>query len=214
MRMSAPELSAVYAVKAAGIFGVVLAVAFTFRRAYHPLPSYGPANLVTTLRAAMVALVAALIGESRSSANGLLAAALSIVVTALDGVDGWLARRTRMVSTFGARFDMEVDALLILVLAILAWQYQKAGWWIVMAGLLRYLFVAAGSIFDWMNYALPPSRRRQTICVVQIAGSSALMIPAAAPPSSTAVAAALLALLSCSFLVDVLWLWRRRNPST
>ena len=45
---------------------------------------------------------------------------------ALDGVDGWLARRRGMSSAFGARFDMEIDALLVQVLAILVWRYGKA----------------------------------------------------------------------------------------
>ena len=49
-----------------------------------------------------------------------------------------------MTSAFGARFDMEVDALLIQVLAVLAWQWDKAGPWVLMSGLLRYVFVAAG----------------------------------------------------------------------
>ena len=39
------------------------------------------------------------------------------LLLALDGLDGWAARRQGLVSAFGARFDMEVDALLILALA-------------------------------------------------------------------------------------------------
>ena len=46
-------------------------------------------------------------------------------MTALDGVDGWLARRSGIASAFGARFDMEIDALLILVLAVLAWRSAR-----------------------------------------------------------------------------------------
>jgi phosphatidylglycerophosphate synthase len=38
---------------------------------------------------------------------------------ALDGLDGWLARRFGLASAYGARFDMEVDGFLILVLALL-----------------------------------------------------------------------------------------------
>ena len=40
---------------------------------------------------------------------------LASVALILDGVDGKVARRTRNASAFGARFDMEVDAFLILV---------------------------------------------------------------------------------------------------
>ena len=63
-----------------------------------------------------------------------------------------------MASAFGARFDMETDALLIQVLAILAWQYGKAGPWVLVSGLLRYLFVAAGWVWPWMREPLFPSR--------------------------------------------------------
>src|SRR5437867_3690361 len=83
-------------------------------------------------------------GATTADAYATAAATAGAIVTLLDGVDGWLARRTHMASTFGERFDMETDALLILVLSVLAWQYDKAGAWLVLAGLLRYLFVAAG----------------------------------------------------------------------
>src|SRR5262249_39477231 len=139
------------------------------------------------------------------------AAVVSGGVTGLDGLDGWLARRTRMASAFGARFDMEVDALLILVLSILVWQYGKAGSGIVLAGLLPYLFVAGGWLFPWMARPLFPSRRRQTVCVLQIVGSSVLMLPVVTPPASVWFAATLLSALSASFLVDVLWLWSTRR---
>ena len=114
-------------------------------------------------------------------------------------MDGWLARRTRMSSAFGARFDMETDALLILVLAILAWQYGKAGPWVIASGLLRYLFVAAGRVFPWMGRPLPPSRRGRAICIVQIVTLSLAIVPAIAPPASSFLAAAGLLALSYFF---------------
>jgi len=200
-----------YGLKAAAVFAVVLAIIRAYLARHHPFPAFGPANQVTTVRVALVALVAGLIGEPRAAAYATSAAIMSGLVAALDGVDGWLARRTQMVSRFGARFDMEVDALLILVLSILAWQYEKAGAWIVLAGLLRYLFVVTGWLWPWMARPLPPSRRRQTVCVIQIVGSSVIMLPVVTPPMSVAVAAALLATLSASFLVDVIWLWRARD---
>jgi phosphatidylglycerophosphate synthase len=159
------------------------------------------------IRAAVVALIAGLIGEGHSETNALFAAAASGFVTALDGVDGWLARRTGEVSAFGGRFDMEVDALLILSLSVLAWQYDKAGPWIVSAGLLRYVFVAAGLVLPWMRRSLPPSRRRQTVCVIQVIGFAVIILPAVTRPTSTWIAAFLLCALSASFLIDVMWLW-------
>jgi phosphatidylglycerophosphate synthase len=203
-----------YAMKAAATFAAVLVVVRVFVGKHHPFPAFGPANQVTMVRAALVALVAGLIGEPNLPAYATAAAVVSGIVTALDGLDGWLARRTGMASTFGARFDMEVDALLILVLSILAWQYGKAGVWIVLAGLMRYLFVAGGWLFPWMARPLFPSRRRQAVCVLQIVGSSLVMLPVVSPPASVWLAATLLGALSASFLVDVLWLWTTRSSAT
>ena len=56
---------------------------------------------------------------------------------------------------------MEVDALLIQVLAILAWQWDKAGAWILVSGLLRYGFVAAGWVWTWMQAPHPAQPRSQ-----------------------------------------------------
>ena len=87
---------------------------------------FGIANQITLLRAGLVCLAsgALLAGGSLSASDWslvvLLAAALS-----LDAADGWLARRLRLASGFGARFDLEIDAWLILVLALLVWQSGK-----------------------------------------------------------------------------------------
>ncbi|GAA4940924.1 hypothetical protein GCM10023238_03240 [Streptomyces heliomycini] len=43
---------------------------------------------------------------------------LTAVALILDGVDGKVARRTGTSTPLGARFDMEVDAFLILVLSV------------------------------------------------------------------------------------------------
>ena len=137
------------------------------------------------------------------------AVAASVLVTLLDGVDGWLARRHRIASDFGARFDMEIDALLILALSVLAWQFGKAGAWVVLSGALRYVFVIAGARWPWLQAPLPPSRRRQTICVVQIVALTVAVVPAVPVSLSTPLAAVALAALVSSFLVDTLWLWQR-----
>jgi phosphatidylglycerophosphate synthase len=115
-----------------------------------------------------------------------------------------------MESAFGARFDLEIDALLIQALAILAWIWGKAGPWVLVSGLLRYVFVAAGWVLPWMRHPLPSSVRGKTICVVQIATLTIAIVPAVEYPASAAIAGAGLAVLVYSFAVDTLWLWRRR----
>jgi phosphatidylglycerophosphate synthase len=198
-----------YPLKAAAVFATIAVVAASFRRAHHPFPRFGAANQITAVRAIVVALIAGLVGEPRRPEMAAAAVAGGLLATLLDGVDGWAARRTGMASDFGARFDMEVDALLILTLAVLVWQYGKAGVWVLLSGLLRYLFLAAGWLVPWLRQPLPPSRRRQTICVVQIAGLLLALWPAVTTPASAAVAAIALLALCYSFVVDTLWLSHR-----
>jgi phosphatidylglycerophosphate synthase len=202
-------LSAWYLLKAGVLFAAMMTIVAAARRA-HPFPRFGPANQITTIRALLVALIAGFIGEPVSSPAANAVVGLGAGAAALDGVDGWVARRTKMTSGFGARFDMEVDALLIQVLAILAWQYQKAGAWVLASGLLRYTFVAAGWIWRWMQSPLPLSVRRKAICAVQIVALLVTLAPSITAPASVAVAAAGLAILSYSFLIDTIWLWTRR----
>lgn len=201
-------LSALYMFKAAGCFLVIGALVMRFYGAHHPFPRFGIANGVTTGRAVMVALLAGLLGESPSAAAAWAITLTSLATTLLDGVDGWLARRSGMMSAFGARFDMEVDALLTVVLAILVWRHERAGAWVVASGVLRYLFVAAGWVLPWMRRPLPPSVRRQAICVVQIAGLILAIAPVVPPVQAAQLTAIGLAALGYSFLVDTVWLWR------
>jgi phosphatidylglycerophosphate synthase len=168
-----------------------------------------PADWVTSVRACLVVVLAAILARRQLPA-ALLCVALAAVAAALDGVDGWVARRTGTASAFGARFDMETDALLILVLAVLVWRYDKAGGWVIAAGLMRYAFVAAAGVWPWMRRPLEPSRRRQTVCVVQIVALIIALVPSIERPLSAVVSAAALAGLAWSFLVDILWLWRWR----
>ena len=206
---AALPLGEVFAVKAGGMFAIVMLISVGFLQRHHPFPRFGPANQITTVRALLVALVGALLGEPCVPILATGAAATSLLAAALDGADGWLARRHRMASDFGARFDMEIDALLILVLATLAWRFEKAGAWVIASGLLRYIFVGGGWLWPGLRAPLPASPRRQTICVLQILALAVVILPAIQPPLSTLIAAAALLGLAYSFLVDTLWLWRR-----
>lgn len=173
----------------------------------------GPADQITAVRAVLVALLVLLLAQPVGSAIAWSVVAIALVAVLLDGVDGWVARRTNTASAFGMRFDMETDAAMILALAILAWRHEKAGPWILGAGLLRYLFVGAGWVWPWMARPLAPTLRARVICVVQIAALIIAVAPIVPPPASTIVAAGGLAALSYSFLVDTLWLARRRRTT-
>ena len=179
-----------------------------------PLITFGAANRVTLARAGLVALAAGLIAQTEiTPIQGWFLAVLTVLDLVLDGVDGWLARRGGLHSPFGARFDMEVDAFFILILAILAAQSGKVGGWILLSGLLRYGFVALGYVLPWLNRPLPPRKRRQTLCVLQTAALALCLTPPLTPPWTTLLAAAALGSLTLSFAVDIYWLWRTHRSS-
>lgn len=172
---------------------------------------FAPCHRVTLVRAGLVGLLTGVLAAPQTlPALGWTVLGLALVALALDGVDGWLARRQGTASAFGARFDMEVDAALIAVLAGLAWVGGKAGAWVLALGLMRYGFVAAARVWPWLAAPLPHSLRRKAVCVLQVAVLAALMAPVLVPPATTVMAAGALAALTWSFAVDVLWLWRYR----
>jgi phosphatidylglycerophosphate synthase len=200
-----------FPVRVAFVAGGVMLVALAGLRPHHPFTHVGPANLVTGTRALLVALLAAVALEPAVRPLGWWLVGTATLAASLDLADGWLARRTGLASAFGARFDMEVDSLLILVLSVLVWRAGLSGAWVLGSGLMRYVFVAAAFAVPWMNRALPSSRRRQAICVVQIVALIAALAPVVAPAAALALAAASLALPSWSFAIDVRWLARRRR---
>lgn len=203
------DLPALFAWRAAAVCGaagtaIVWLAARRLARA-----GFGAANRVTSIRVALAALVAAFVGEPYAFASAWLVVGIATVALLLDGLDGWLARRSHQVTSFGARLDMETDAALTLVLSLLCWQFGKAGIWILAIGLMRYVFVAAAVVAPWLRRSLPYSRRRQTVCVLQLSGLLVVVSPLLPVPASSVVGAATLLLLSISFAIDVEWLARR-----
>ncbi len=208
------ELGAGYPVKALAGFAFIGAIVIVQARRRLAAAVFGAANQITLGRAALTALLIGLFGEPAAPVLAWTALAVAIAVSILDGVDGTVARRRGEESEFGARFDMEIDALLILVLAVLALQFGKAGTWVLAAGLLRYAFVAAGVVVPWLAAPLPPRRRRQVVCVVQIVSLIVCLAPVIPTPWSAIAAALGIGALTWSFAVDVLWLGHNRRRST
>lgn len=197
------------------LFAGIAAAALFGLRHHAPQRRFGIANAVTGARAAAAAL---LCGISAEAAIGRLAldpparwavVAVAALALASDGIDGWLARRNGLASSFGARFDMETDALLVLALALLVLAAGQAGAFVLLSGMLRYGFLAAGLLVPALRAPLPPSRRRQVICAVQVACLVAALAPAVPQWAGQGLAAFGLGLLIYSFAVDTAALYRR-----
>lgn len=209
------EFSHWFHLKTVVVFGMAFAWVLRGLPAHAPNHRFGAANRVTLVRLALVALLAAGIGEPLATADWMAWGVVVVAATAalLDALDGPLARARGLESDFGARFDMETDALLILVLCLLAVHFDKAGAWVLAAGAMRYVFVLATKLWPWMARALPPSQRRKTVCVAQITSLIVCLGPIVHVPWSQAIAAASLAMLTWSFAVDIAWLVRHRHSN-
>jgi phosphatidylglycerophosphate synthase len=206
-------LPASYLLVAAGIYGV--AAALILRALPEGRPGagsgggagLGAANRVTLGRTALSVPVLALAAHPGTLGPvGLWwVIGISTTVMLLDGVDGRIARRTGTQSAFGARFDMELDAALLLALSLLVWRGGRAGAWVLLIGLMRYGFVAAGRVWPALGAELPESLRRKAVCVVQGVALLVALGPVVPAWMAVASAAAGLAALTWSFAVDVHW---------
>src|SRR5256885_6556405 len=107
------------------------------RGRYTPAGVFGKANFVTLVRLALVVLLAVL-GARKP---GPVEAMLVLAGFTLDRIDRWLARRAGLASAFGARLDIECDALLVLICALVLYLHARVPAFILVPGLLRYAYV-------------------------------------------------------------------------
>jgi len=200
-------------VSGAGAWGAVLfygaGVTLSLRglRSY-PHEAIGLCNLVTLFRLMLVsALISALVTPD---VEPWLVFAVASVALTLDGIDGWLARRFGHVSDFGATFDMEVDAVLALTLALLAYSGGQAGGVVILLGLPLYLFRLAQIPLPWLGGKLPERFSRKAICVMQIAVLIAILVPVTDRPLTDSAAGIVALALVWSFALDIRFLWHAR----
>ena len=194
-------------------FGFVAALVLAGLRRSGLRAPFGLANTVTLARSGMIAVLLGFAATTASPESPLwwLAVALAATALLLDGVDGWIARRSGRVTAFGARFDMEVDAAFALVAALVLWQADKTGAWVLLVGSLRYLFMLAGFLYAPLRRPLPASQRRRAVCALQGALFCAALAPIVSPMAAAILVAMALAATALSFAADLVWLWRRRS---
>jgi phosphatidylglycerophosphate synthase/uncharacterized membrane protein YbhN (UPF0104 family) len=119
-----------------------------------PRGRFGIPNQITTARLLMT--LAMLFAYGRNP--GWHLALVAGLVLLLDVADGWVARRTGQSSAFGASYDVEADALLVMSIAMLLFTRGVAGAWVLLAGLLRYLYVLAPALVQTPVGQAPRSR--------------------------------------------------------
>lgn len=185
------------------------AVALISLRRTFPHRALGFCNCVTIVRLMLVCtLIAALINQYQEPWALLAVASVALL---LDGVDGWLARREGYASSFGARFDMEVDSILALTLALHGVFTAGVGAYVILLGLPRYVFGLAQFPFPWLGGELPPRFSRKVVCVLQMLVLIMILLPMIRPPVSDVLVIVAVVALAWSFWLDVRLLGRTRS---
>ena len=125
----------------------------------------GPADAITAVRARLVTSRCwpSSVGPTKHRPRVVVTLAPLALVT--DAVDGQVARRTGTVSRFGARFDMETDAALLLVLSL--YVARDLGLWVLAIGLARYVFLVAKVPLPWLRGQAPPRPWCKVVAAIQ-----------------------------------------------
>lgn len=103
------------------------------------------ANLITLLRFLLLFLLVGMAYQA-PPAWQLVNAPLLAFIIALDGVDGWVARRRRETSIFGSIFDIAVDRVVEVVLWVVLGDLGLVPMWVAI------VFVVRGTIVDSIRY--------------------------------------------------------------
>lgn len=165
-----------------------------------------PADTVTVCRLGLVIVCTSLIIHSQPGLNWS-AVVVGSLALALDGLDGFVARRTQ-VTEAGAGFDETVDALFILILALAL--VPLWGWWTVLPGMYYYVFRFITAFRPQWQQRLPFSQMRKVVAAAQ----GILLITAASPLAQAhdwigfGAAGLALTALTWSFGRDIVWLER------
>ncbi len=198
---------------AALVFVLFMGFILLWLKEHSPHKRLGTANRITIYRAALVAnLAAASVYPSVFASHGVVMTAVMAAAFALDGVDGWIARRFQQASKFGARLDQELDALFTLVLAIALFRTEVTGAWILIAGGWHYFYQGLKGAFPIFRTALPFSHRRRAVCGVVVASLIIALSPFLSAWSAEILALATVLLLSASFLIDIAEQLRQKSP--
>jgi phosphatidylglycerophosphate synthase len=144
------------------------------RGAWTANAGFGWANRLTSLRLLLVVLLSLLL----HGGDGRVLCAVALLTLTLDAVDGWLARRLGLMSEFGAHFDMEVDALFVLSTGAELYLSGKLGAWILLGGVLRYLYVLSVALWPAPAEQMPRSRLGRTAFAGLVTGHAlAFVLP-------------------------------------
>jgi CDP-diacylglycerol--glycerol-3-phosphate 3-phosphatidyltransferase len=178
---------------------------------------YNPANVLTAVRLLLIPVFAAMVVASGMVESGwrIAACVAFCVASATDFVDGWIARRFELVTSFGKVADPIADKALTGTALVLLSAHGVLPWWVTVLILLREWGVTALRFWVMRYGIIPASRGGKLKTVLQIAAIAWYLWPVPAPfdavgPWLMGAAVTVTALTGVDYIVQAVRL--RRAP--
>ena len=140
---------------------------------------YNPANLLTVVRIVLVPVFVVLVILSDMTANGWrIAACLTFcVASATDFVDGWIARRFQLVTSFGKVADPIADKALTGTALVGLSALDLLPWWVTVVILTRDVGVTLLRFWVIRHGVIPASRGGKLKTLLQSVAIGLYLLP-------------------------------------
>ena len=135
---------------------------------------------------------------------------LGFLALILDGADGYIARKYNQETYIGELFDQEADNFLILIMVISLYMNKNINIFAIMIPLYRYIFLASMYKFTWLSNELPRSIRRKSICIISIFTLIIAQSVLFSNYISNNLSLFVLFIITFSFTIDIIWLYRNK----
>jgi CDP-diacylglycerol---glycerol-3-phosphate 3-phosphatidyltransferase len=144
---------------------------------------YNAANILTVLRIFLVPVFVVIVAASSLTGTGPRIAACLVfcLASATDFVDGWIARRWSMVTSFGKIADPIADKALTGSALVVFSIYDRLPWWVTIAILVREWGVTLLRLWVIRYGIIPASRGGKLKTVLQIAAIAWYLWPVPEP---------------------------------
>ena len=164
------------------------------------------ATWVTVVRAASVALLAGFALTTPTGLAAWLPGVLFLIAAGFDAIDGAIARLTDSVTDLGAKLDVEIDALAVLVGTVVAIADGAVPTAFLLVGVARYLFVAGNW---WRRRRGFPVRTLHSNPVRRPLGALAMLAIwlALLPVPDAALSRPIATVVMVPFLLNFCWDW-------
>jgi CDP-diacylglycerol---glycerol-3-phosphate 3-phosphatidyltransferase len=149
------------------------------------VPVLNAANALTALRLVLVPVFGATVVVSGMTHAGwrMAACLIFVVASVTDLVDGWIARRFKLVTSVGKVADPIADKALTGAALVLLSAYGVLSWWVTLIILVREWGVTLLRFWVIRLGVIPASRGGKIKTVLQIAAISWYLWPFPAPLS-------------------------------